>query len=157
MMNESEQACQWCRAIGVLGLIDHDIRVANAQVEFSHALWRCERCAKLTATAQWGSQRFIYRVLEYPRTFRKPLFVLVYDIVCAWCSRSDSMEPEEINATIGNPASHRHHYDIYACHVCERYTAVSYLGQVFTYPAIQDERYPSMYYLEVGESSEAHP
>jgi hypothetical protein len=28
---------------------------------------------------------------------------------------------------------------------------VSYLGQVFAYPATQDDRYPSLYYLEIGE------
>ena len=91
---------------------------------------------------------------EYPRTFRAPLYVLVYPIACGWCGRADMVEPEEINATVANPASQRHRYDIYACHACDRYTAVSYLGQVFAYPAIQDDRYRSLYYLEIGEEEE---
>ena len=105
----------------------------------------------VTAEARWGKQHFLYKALEYPRTFRAPLYVLVYPIACSWCSRADMVEPEEINATVANPASQRHRYDIYACHACDRYTAVSYLGQVFAYPATQDDRYPSLYYLEVDD------
>ncbi|HNP88126.1 MAG TPA: hypothetical protein PKK78_18455 [Kouleothrix sp.] len=151
MPPESLQACCWCGAEDSSDLIDFDVQVANAQVDFDHAIYRCSVCTKLSATAQWGSQKFAYKALEYPRTLRKPIYVLVYDIACAWCGRSDAIEPADVNATIGNPASARHRYDIYACNACQRYTAVSYLGQVFTYPATQDTRYPSMYYLEVGD------
>lgn len=150
-MTEPEQTCQWCGMDNRLELADLDVEVTNPQVEFAHAIYRCEHCGKLTAAAHWGNQRFVYRALEYARTFRSPIYVLVYDVACGWCGRADMIEPEEINATVGNPASQRHHYDIYACHACDRYTAVSYLGQVFSYPATQDSRYPSMYYLEVGE------
>jgi hypothetical protein len=151
MTTEPELACQWCGADSDLELVAFDVKVANPQVEFDHKIYRCGFCKKLTAEARWGKQTFAYRALEYPRTFRSPIYVLVYDVVCGWCGRSDLLEPEEINATVGNPASQRHHYDIYACHACDRYTAVSYLGQVFTYQATQDDRHPSMYYLEIGE------
>ena len=154
MTAESELACQWCGRENDLTLVDYDIKVANPQVEFDHNIHRCGACAKLTAEARWGKQHFLYKALEYPRTFRAPLYVLVYPIGCAWCSRADLVEPEEINATVANPASQRHRYDIYACHACDHYTAVSYLGQVFTYPATQDDRYPSLYYLEIGEEDE---
>jgi hypothetical protein len=151
-MTEHELTCRWCGTDDQVELADIDVRVANSQVDFDHQIYRCGRCAKLTAEARWGNQHYAYRALEYPRTFRGPLYVLVYDIACGWCGRTEHVEPEEINATIGNPASQRHHYDIYACHACDRYTAVSYLGQVFAYPATQDDRYPSMYYLEIGET-----
>ena len=39
----------------------------------------------LTAEARWGKQHFLYKALEYPRTFRAPLYVLVYPIACGWC------------------------------------------------------------------------
>lgn len=152
-MTEPEQTCQWCGMDNTLDLADFDVKVANAQVEFDHTIYRCQHCAKLTATARWGNQQFVYRALEYQRSFRRPVYVLVYDVACGWCGRTDMIEPEEINATVGNPASQRHHYDIYACHACDRYTAVSYLGQVFAYPATQDSRYPSMYYLEIGDEA----
>jgi hypothetical protein len=153
MTAELELACQWCSMESDLELLDFDVKVANAQVEFDHMIYRCGFCKKLTAEARWGKQSFIYRALEYPRAFRGSIYVLVYDVACGWCGRGDMLEPEEINATVGNPASQRHHYDIYACHACDRYTAVSYLGQVFAYPATQDDRYPSMYYLEIGDEA----
>jgi hypothetical protein len=144
-------ACHWCGEENELELADYDVDVANRQVDFEHKIYRCAACGKLTAEARWGNQRFGYRALEYARAFRRPTYVLVYEVGCAWCGRSDMIEPAEINATIGNPASQRHHYDIYACHACDRYTAISYLGQIFAYPATQDDRYPSMFYLEIGE------
>lgn len=155
MMSDPEQICQWCGMDAGLEAVDYDVNVANPQVEFDHAIARCGRCGKLSAAARWGAQRFVYRAIAYPRRFRKPIYVLVYDIACGWCGRMDMIEPEEINATIGNPASYRHRYDIYACHACDHYTAVSYLGQVFSYPATQDQRYPSLYYLEIGEDEPA--
>jgi hypothetical protein len=154
MTAEPELACQWCGLDNDLVLVDYDIKVANPQVEFDHTIHRCAACAKLTAEARWGKQHFLYKALEYPRTFRAPLYVLVYPIACGWCGRADMVEPEEINATVANPASQRHRYDIYACHACDRYTAVSYLGQVFAYPSTQDDRYPSLYYLEIDEQDE---
>ncbi len=154
MAGEAAADCRWCGAEAALELIDFDVKVANPQVDFAHKIYRCELCHKLSAVAHWGNQEFTYRALEYPRSFRSPVYVLRYDVACGWCGRADLIEPEEINATIANPASARHRYDIYACHACERYTAVSYLGQVFAYPATQDERYPSLYYLEIGEDSE---
>jgi hypothetical protein len=153
MTAESALACQWCGITDELELVDLDIKVANPQVEFEHNIHRCGACAKLTAEARWGKQLFQYKALEYPRTFRSAIYVLVYPIACGWCGRADMIEPEEINATVGNPASQRHRYDIYACHACDRYTAVSYLGQVFSYPAVQDSRYRSMYYLEIDEEA----
>jgi hypothetical protein len=153
MSTEPELACQWCSMDSDLQLVDFDVKVANPQVEFEHKIYRCGFCDKLTAEARWGKQIFLYKALEYPRTFRSPVYVLVYNVGCGWCGRGDMLEPTEINATVGNPASQRHHYDIYACHACDRYTAVSYLGQVFAYPATQDDRYPSMYYLEIGEEA----
>ena len=151
MTAEPELVCQWCGLDNDMALVNYDIKVANPQVDFEHTIYRCTLCQKLTAVARWGNQQFVYKVLEYPRTFRRPMYVLVYDVVCAWCGRGDLIEPEEINATVANPASQRHRYDIYACHACDRYTAVSYLGQVFAYPATQDDRYPALYYLEVEE------
>ena len=151
MAAEPGLVCQWCSMDSDLELVDFDIKVANSQVDFDHKIYRCGRCAQLTAEARWGGQRFAYRALEYPRTFRRPIYVLVYDVVCGWCGRADMLEPSEINATVANAASFRHHYDIYACHACDRYTAVSYLGQISAYPATPDPRYPSMYYLEIGE------
>lgn len=153
MTAESTPACIWCGAEDVLEMIDFDVKVANPQVDFDHKIFRCELCQKLTAVAHWGHQEFVYKALEYARAFRSPIYVLVYEVACSWCGRADLIEPEEINATVANPASARHRYDIYACHSCERYTAVSYLGQVFAYPATQDTRYPSMYYLEIGEET----
>ncbi len=152
-MTEQELACSWCGMDDALDVADVDVHVANRQVDFAHTIYRCGHCARLMAEARWGNQRFVYRALEYPRAFRNPIYVLIYEVACGWCGRADMMEPEEINATVGNPASQRHQYDIYACHACDRYTAISYLGQVFTYPATQDDRYPSMYYLEVGDGS----
>jgi hypothetical protein len=151
MAVDSGPICCWCGIANDLELADFDAKVANPQVDFAHQIYRCNSCKKLTAEARWGNQQFVYKALAYPRAFRSPIYVLVYEIVCSWCGRGDLIEPEDINATVGNPASARHHYDIYACHACDHFTAVSYLGQVFAYPAIQDERYPSMYYLEVGE------
>jgi hypothetical protein len=144
-------ACRWCGAEADLELLDFDVKVANPPVDFEHRIYECQTCKKLTAEARWGNQQFVYKAIQYPRTLRSPIYVLVFDVACAWCGRADLIEPEEINATVGNPASARHRYDIYACHSCEQYTAVSYLGQIFTYPAVQDDRYPSMYYLEVGD------
>jgi len=152
IMTESS-VCQWCQATGSLELADFDVKVANSQVDFEHMIYRCDACSKLTAYAHWGQQAFVYKALEYPRTLRSPLNGLVYEIACGWCGRADMLEPEEINATIANPASARHRYDIYACHACERYTAASYLGQVYAYPATQDARYHALYYLEVGEDA----
>lgn len=151
MTVKPQLACQWCSMEDDLHLVDLDIKVANPQVEFEHRIHRCGVCGKLTAEARWGKQLFQYKALEYPRAFRAPIYVLVYPVACGWCGRADMIEPEEINATVGNPASQRHQYDIYACHACDRYTAVSYLGQVYTYPATQDDRYPSMYYLEIDK------
>ncbi|MFL5803004.1 MAG: hypothetical protein ACJ8CR_14855 [Roseiflexaceae bacterium] len=150
-MAEQDLACHWCGMDDQLEPADIKVKVANPQLDFDHTIYHCGRCGKLTAVARWGNQQYVYRAIEYPRRYRASIYVLVYDIACSWCGRGDMLEPEEINATVGNPASARHHYDIYACHACDRYTAVSYLGQVFTYPATQDERYPSMYYLEVGD------
>ena len=150
-MTELELACHWCGMDDQLDLVEVDVRIANPQFDFDHAIYRCGRCAKLTAEARWGQQRYVYRAIDYRRAFRGAIYVLVYDIACGWCQRADMIEPEEINATIGNPASARHHYDIYACHACDRYTAVSYLGEVRAFPATQDDRYPSMYYLEIGD------
>lgn len=150
-MTDQERVCRWCDTAGSLDLADFEVKVANPQVEFAHSIYRCEQCGKLTAEARWGGQQFAYRAIEYQRPLRGAVYVLLYDVACAWCGRTDMLDPEEINATVGNPASQRHHYDIYACHACDRYTAVSYLGQVYAYPATQDERYRSMYYLELGE------
>lgn len=152
MTSDPALACHWCGMEGDLALADFDVGIANPQVDFKHNIYRCGFCGKLMAEARWGKEQFAYRALEYPRAFRRTVYVLVYDIACGWCGRSDMIEPAEINATVGNPASARHHYDIYACHACDRYTAASYLGQVFAYPATQDERYPSMFYLEVGDT-----
>ena len=44
------------------------------------------------AEARWGAQQYVYRALEYPRTFRAPLYVLVYDVACGWCGRTDMIE-----------------------------------------------------------------
>jgi hypothetical protein len=151
MTENQTPVCHWCGAEQALELADFDVKVANPQVDFDHSIYQCSLCRKLTAEARWGREEFAYRALEYSRAFRRPVYVLVYEVACAWCGRSDLVEPAEINATVGNPASQRHHYDIYACHACDRHTAVSYLGQVVAYPATQDERYPSMFYLEVGE------
>lgn len=151
MAAEQPLTCYWCGAEGELALDDYDVDVVNRQVDFEHKIYRCDACGKLTAEARWGNQQFAYRALAYPRGLRRTVYVLVYEVGCGWCGRSDMIEPAEINATVGNPASQRHHYDIYACHACDRYTAISYLGQVFSYPATQDERYPSMFYLEIGD------
>ena len=153
MAAETAPACCWCGGDDTLEIADLDVKIANPQVDFEHMIYRCGLCTKLSAVAHWGNQQFSYKALEYPRAFRSPIYVLVYDVACAWCGRADLIEPEEINATVGNPASARHRYDVYACHACERYTAISYLGQVFAYAATQDERYPSMYYLEVGDEN----
>jgi len=154
MAVDAKLVCRWCGTEDELELADYDVKVANPQVDFEHKIYRCSQCGKLTAEARWGNQQFVYRALAYPRAFRRTIYVLVYDVACGWCGRADMVEPIEINATIANPASQRHHYDIYACHACDRYTAVSYLGQVFAYPATQDDRYPSLYYLEIGEEDE---
>lgn len=153
MAADTAPACSWCGGDDALEIADFDVKIANPQVDFEHIIYRCALCTKLSAVAHWGNQQFRYKALEYPRAFRSPVYVLVYNVACAWCGRADLIEPEEINATVGNPASARHRYDVYACHACERYTAISYLGQVFAYPATQDERYPSMYYLEVGDEN----
>src|SRR5262245_33884190 len=100
IMTEQEMACQWCGENDELELADFDVNVANPQVDFDHTIYRCTRCGKLTAEARWGSQHYIYRALEYPRTFRAPIYVLVYDVVCGWCGRGDMIEPEEVNATV---------------------------------------------------------
>ena len=151
-MSDNTLICHWCGMDDQIELAAVDVNIANAQLDFEHQIFRCAHCGKLTAEAHWGTQRYVYRALEYPRTFRAPLYVLVYDVACGWCGRTDMLEPEEINATVANPASARHHYDIYGCHACDHYTAISYLGQVFAYPATQDDRYPSMYYLEIEET-----
>lgn len=153
-MTEHEQTCQWCGAGGGLDLADLDASVANPQVDVAHTISRCGRCGQLTAEARRGGRRYAYRALKHPRFLRSPVYVLVYDIACGWCGRSDQIEPTEINATVGNAVGQRTRYDIYACHACDRHTAVSYLGQVCAYPATQDDCHSSMYYLEIGMEEE---
>jgi hypothetical protein len=150
-MTEQELACQWCGSATDLGVAGEGVKLANPQVDLPHTLFRCARCGQLSLGAKWGNQRYLYKGLEYKRPFRRPTYVAIFPVACAWCERRDKIEPEEINATVANPASQRHKYDIYACHACERYTAVSYLGEVYAYPATQDERYATLYYLELGE------
>ena len=86
-LTEPDLACHWCGADDQLELIDIGVKIANPQVEFEHTLHRCGQCGKLMAEARWGKQHYLYRALEYPRTFRAPLYVLVYDVACGWCSR----------------------------------------------------------------------
>lgn len=150
-MSDQFAACCWCNQAAVAELLTERAKVINRQFDLPHTITRCGACQQLNAEASWGNQTHRYRALAYPRRFRAPQYVLLYPVSCAWCKQSESLEPLEINATIGNPASARHHYDIYVCETCQRHTAISYLGQVQQFPATQDKRYTSMYYLELGE------
>jgi len=98
-MTEHEHMCHWCGMDDRQELADINVKIANAQVDFDHAIYRCGYCGKLTAEARWSGQQYIYRAIEYRRALRAPIYVLVYDVACGWCGRSDMIEPEEINAT----------------------------------------------------------
>jgi len=123
----------------------------NAQVEVNHTLYTCATCRGLSLVAWWANQPFAYRAVERRRLLRPSVCIAIYAVACAWCGRADQMEPQEINATLANPISTRHRYDIYGCYACQRYTAVSYSGEVCTYPATQDTQYQTLYYLHAGQ------
>jgi hypothetical protein len=147
-MTETAISCQWCDSAEWAARYDV-VPVVNARLDVPHTLYECAQCGRLSLSAHWGQQYYTCRAIEHRRRFRSSLYVAVYSVACAWCGRSERLEPEEINATIANPASQRHKYDIYGCHACQRYTAISYLGEIYTYRATQDDRYHTLYYLDV--------
>jgi hypothetical protein len=140
--------CEWCGNNNGLAMVGEHVHVINAQVAMEHRVGRCTNCDKTTALAQWGRDlRFTYKVVEYKRLFRRSTWVAVYNVICAWCG-SKATDPAEINVTVANPVSERFRYDLYACATCGKATAISYLGEVRTHCAEQDEVYPALWYLD---------
>lgn len=146
-MIEGEVLCQWCSNDDVV-LTRHQVKVGNAQVDSSHSLYRCLLCHRLTLVAFWENRRYFYRALEKRQFLLATIYLIIYPVVCVWCGKHDQIEPVEINATVAHSISRHHRYDIYACYACDRYTAVSYLGDITTFHAIQDSTYPSLYHLK---------
>jgi hypothetical protein len=143
-----EAACAWCGFKEGLAIVGEHVHISNAQVTMEHAVGRCPTCEQTTALAHWGRDtRFIYKVLEYKRLFRRSNWVAVYDVICAWCG-SKATDPAEINVTVANPVSERFRYDLYLCQTCSRATAISYLGEVRTHCAVRDKVYPALWYLD---------
>jgi hypothetical protein len=112
-----------------------------------HTLYLCQDCQQYTLATYWGNQSLSYRAVAQRRFMRSPIYLIIYAISCAWCHHNDQIEPAEINATIANPLSRRHRYDIYACYACHQYTAVAYVGEVHTYQAKRDQSYGTLYHL----------
>jgi hypothetical protein len=146
----TEITCQWCNSSD-MELRKAYVTVFNAQLDVPHALYVCAACKGCSLLAQWGNRHYHYRTIERRRLFRSSLYIIIYPISCTWCGETEQVEPEDINATIANPASRRHRYDVYRCNACEQYTAVSYLGDVETYPAVQDTNHPNLYHVRVED------
>lgn len=142
--------CQWCWSDQV-ELVQEHVHLLNAQVSMAHVVARCAACERFTAAARWGAGvQFAYRALEYKRRFRASRWVALYAVQCAYCG-SPRTEPAEINVTVANPMSERFRYDLYACEVCQRFTAISYLGQVRAHRAVRDRTYSALWYLDPEE------
>lgn len=149
-MTREDITCQWCGSNEVTPT-KNGVKVDNAQIEIPHVPYTCGECQKLTLVAAWSNRSYSYRGVIQPRFLLPNLYVVLYEVACAWCGSDSNIEPLEINATINNPASNRHRYDIYACFACDHYTAVSYLGEIYTYRAKQDNVYRSLYHLVADE------
>ncbi len=151
MVVNDADTCQWCGS-DALHMRRNEVQVLNAQVEVKHSLYACASCHGLSLVARWANQSYAYRAVERRRLLRPSVYIALYAVACAWCGCGEQMEPHEINATIANPVSTRHRYDIYGCYACQGYTAVSYSGEVCTYPATQDTQYHTLYYLQSGHA-----
>jgi len=145
-MAQGERLCTWCGSCDI-GVRKDGVSVVNAHIDVAYTLLLCQTCGKYTLAGSWGGRDYAYRAVVYPRVLRAPLYVAIYPIACAWCGSREQVEPEEINATIANPASRRHRYDIYGCYACHRYTAVCYGSDLATHPATPDEIYHTLYYI----------
>lgn len=152
LMAEHGSRCRWCGSDNIT-VQPRQVNVVNAQVDAPHFVHACGACGGFTLVAFWEQQPYIYRAVERRRFLRSPLFVNLYEVACAWCQRNDEMQPQEINATIANPVSTRQRYDIYGCHACNQYTAVSYAGEIVTYRATQDRHYHTLFYLTTGDAA----
>lgn len=148
-MNGQEYICQWCNSTDTT-IRKAQVAVLNAQIDAPHTLLVCNQCGNLSLSVWWGSRLSLYRAIEKRRFLRPSLCIIVYPVICAWCGQSNQMQPEEINATIANPTSRRHRYDIYGCYACDNYTAFSPMDTIKTYRARPDPTYQSLYYLEEG-------
>lgn len=143
-----ETPCAWCGYKDGLDIVSEHVHISNAQVTMEHAVGMCPACEKTTAFAQWGrDMRFSYKVLEYKRWLRRSNWVVLYNVICAWCG-SKATNPAEINITVANPVSERFRYDLYVCQTCSKATAISYLGEVRTHCAVRDTVYSALWYLD---------
>lgn len=138
--------CQWCGS-GSVTTHRHRAKVINTQIDFPHTLYRCAACQQLSLATHWNNREVFYRAIAHRRALRSPIYVIVYPIACAWCGQTESMHPEDINATIANPISTRMNYDVYWCDACSHHTALSYLGELVAYPARADTIYDTLYHL----------
>ncbi len=151
MQREDEMTCCWCG--GSVQLQAHQARVINPQVDFPHALYRCTACRAWSLATEWGHRRYTYRAVPLRRMLLPTTYIVLYPTTCAWCGATNDMQAIEVNATIANPASQRHHYDIYGCTTCGHYTAVSYAGELTSYPATRDHTYPTLYHLQIEKQT----
>lgn len=147
-MSVEDGICQWCGSSDIV-LHRNQVKVINAQVDFPHALSVCQACNRLNVSTSWGDRLYVYRALYRKRVLLPDLYMVIHAITCAWCGSDEEVEPEDINAPIANPASGRDRYDVYKCAACRQYTAVSYVGELFTYRAVQDEKYTTLYHLNI--------
>jgi hypothetical protein len=150
-MTDSEGICQWCGSENVQ-MRKYQVRVDNAQMDVPHMLYICADCRMYSLVAWFGNRCSIYRAIEKWRFLLPNIYIIIYPIACAWCGADEQMQPVDINATIGNPMTRRHRYDVYMCLACECYTAVSYLGELATYAATQDNIYSTLYYLNIEDT-----
>lgn len=149
-MNETADRCSWCGWVGDL-IAGERVRPINPQVDLPHLVRHCPECKQAMLDVAWPDKVVRRKAREHTRRFRKPLWVVVYPVVCAWCG-STNTEPYEVNATIANPVSTRFKYDIYRCNYCQRPSAISYLGEIRTHRADQDRQYTALWYLDPPEA-----
>lgn len=141
--------CLWC---GYAGALQAGAAVApvNPQVNLPHDVRTCPECAEIMLDVRWPDRVVRRKARAQARRFRKPLWVVIYPVRCAWCSSADT-EPYEINATVANPISERFKYDIYRCSTCARPTAISYMGEIIVHRADQDQQFTALWYLDLPE------
>ncbi|HEY1014985.1 MAG TPA: hypothetical protein VGE07_19915 [Herpetosiphonaceae bacterium] len=149
---EQPKTCLWCGYEGPMQ-VGEAVRVVNPQIDLPHQIKRCPQCKELMLDVRWPDRTVRRKGREYPRRFRKSLWVVIYPVTCPWCGGANT-EAYDINATIANPVSERFKYDIYRCLDCQRPVAISYLGEIRVHRADQDKKYPDLWYLDLSAGSD---
>jgi hypothetical protein len=145
-MTNPTQGCLWCDYPGPL-LVGDSVTPVNPQVSLLHEVRRCPECHEAMLDIRWPDHVVRRKAREYKRRFRRPLWVVLYPVPCAWCGSANT-DAYEINATVANPISTRFKYDIYRCLECRRPNAVSYLGEIHVHRADQDREFLTLWHLD---------